>query len=281
MRAALHARSFDLVFDTTTYTGAEARQAVELFSGMTDRFVFVSSGQVYLVRENVERPFREEDYEGPVMPSPAADSEDYDDWKYGVDKREAEGVFSAAASASGFPVTTLRLPMVASERDHRGRIQCYIARILDRGPFLVPDEPGLPLRHVYAKDVATLVASLVSNDKGIGRAYNISGGHSMSLDELIVTLSKITGVGLHVMRRARAELEADKLLPHCSPFSGKWMSELDNTRSIDELGARYTAPEDYLRALVEDYRTRWAREDLIPTGLEQRQKEVLAAYPNK
>ncbi len=281
MRSALDSRSFDLVFDTTTYTGAEARQAVELFGGMTDRFVFVSSGQVYLVRENVERPFREEDYEGPVMPAPPAESQDYDDWKYGVDKRDAEEVFSAAASASGFPVTTLRLPMVASERDHRGRIQCYIARILDRGPFLVPDEQGLPLRHVYAGDVAGLVVSLVSGDKGIGRAYNISGGQSMSLDELIVTLSGITGLELHVIRKPRAELDAEKLLPHCSPFSGKWMSELDNTRGIAELGAQYTAPEDYLRALVDDYRTRWMREDLVPIGLEQRQKEVLAAYPSK
>ncbi len=281
MRSALDSRSFDLVFDTTTYTGAEARQAVELFGGMTDRFVFVSSGQVYLVRENVERPFREEDYEGPVMPAPPADDPDYDDWKYGVDKRDAEDVFSAAASASGFPVTTLRLPMVASERDHRGRIQCYIARILDRGPFLLPDEQGLPLRHVYARDVAALVVSLVSGDKGIGRAYNISGGQSMSLDELIVTLSGITGLEVHVMRRPRAELDAEKLLPHCSPFSGKWMSELDNTRGIAELGAQYTAPEDYLRALVDDYRTRWMREDLVPIGLEQRQKEVLTAYPSK
>ncbi len=281
MRAALDARSFDLVFDTTTYTGAEARQAVELFGGNTDRFVFVSSGQVYLVRENVVRPFREEDYEGPVMPAPPEESADYDDWKYGVDKRDAEDVFSAALKASGFPVTMLRLPMVASERDHRGRIQCYIARILDRGPFLVPDERGLPLRHVYAGDVAALVVSLVSSDKGIGRAYNISGGRSMSLDELIVILSGITGLDVHVMRKPRVELEADKLLPHCSPFSGKWMSELDNSRSIAELGATYTAPEDYLRALVDDYRTRWVREDMVPIGLEQRQKEVLAAYPSK
>ena len=63
------------------------------------------------------------------------------------------------------------------------------------------------------------------------------------------------------------------------PFSGKWMSELDNTRSIEELGATYTAPEEYLRALVEDYVTRWERSGLVPTGLRQRQAEVLAAYP--
>ena len=280
MRKALDGRSFDVVVDTTTYTGADARQAVELFSGNTDRFVFISSGQVYLVRENLDRPFTEEDYDGPVMPEPEPGTSDHDGWKYGVEKRDAEAVFDAAKQSADFPVTTLRLPMVASERDERGRIQCYIARVLDRGPFLLPDEPGLPLRHVYVKDVAGVITRLASGTTGIGRAYNISWGTSMSLDALIVCLSEIIGYEVHVIRKPRAELEDDKLLPHCSPFSGKWMSELDNTRSVMELGANYTAPEDYLRALVEDYRKRWVRNDLIPVGLELRQKEILSAYPH-
>lgn len=279
MRAALDTLSFDLVLDTTTYNGADARQAVELFGGTADRFIFVSSGQVYLVRENLDRPFAEQDYNGPLMAEPSPDSEDHSEWKYGCDKRDAEDVFTAAAAASGFPLTTLRLPMVASERDDRGRIQCYIARILDRGPFLVPDEPGLPLRHIYVQDIARLVTSLAVAEKGIGRAYNISYGESMSLDELIVKLSTIIGHEVHVIRKPRAELEADKLLPHCSPFSGRWMSELDNTRSVGELGITYTPPEEYLRNLVEDYRSRWSREDIIPVGLSQRQREILAAFP--
>ena len=194
---------------------------------------------------------------------------------------DAEDVFAAAAGASGFPVTTLRLPMVASEMDERGRIQCYIARLLDRAPILLPDEPGLPLRHVYAKDVARLVTGLVSRDIPNGRAYNISFGESMSLDEFVQLLASIIGVDAPVRKMPRGELDAARLLPHCSPFSGKWMSELDNSRSVDELGAKYTAPEEYLRALVEDYRNRWTRLDVVPAGLSQRRDEVLAIYPER
>lgn len=279
MRLALAERSFDMVLDTTTYTGFDARQAVELFSGSTDRYVFISSGQVYLVRENLRRPFREDDYAGPVMPAPLEGTDDHNGWRYGVEKRDAEDVFIAAAKASGFPVTTLRLPMVASERDERGRIQCYIARLLDRGPLVIPDEDGLPLRHVYVRDVAHLIAGLAPTSAGIGRAYNVSFGSSMSLAEFIELLADILEHEPQIVRVSRAELEKEELLPSCSPFSGKWMSELDNHRSIDELGAKYTAPEDYLRALVNDYVSRWQREDLIPAGLAHRQKEVLAAYP--
>lgn len=282
MRAALENRSFDLVVDTTTYTGDDARQAVELFGGSTDRFIFISSGQVYLVRENPARPFREDDYDGPLMMEPLEGTADHEGWKYGIEKRDAEDVFAAASRASGFPVTTLRLPMVASERDHRGRIQAYIARILDRGPMLIPSEPGLPIRQVYVKDVARLIAGLARCDSGIGLAYNISCGSSLTLEQFLSTLARLLDCEVDIARRPRADLESDGLLPDCSPFSGKWMSELDNARSLDELqaaGLQYTAPEVYLRALVDDYAERWRREDLVPDGLAQRQKEIISAHP--
>jgi nucleoside-diphosphate-sugar epimerase len=118
LRKAIGHRDFDMVVDMTTYTSNEAREAVDVFGGHTARHVFISSGQVYLVRENVPRPFREKEYEGALMNAPVAGSSDYESWKYGIDKREAESVFDGAFREGGFPFSTLRLPMVASERDH-------------------------------------------------------------------------------------------------------------------------------------------------------------------
>ena len=274
MRRAIQDRDFDLVLDTTTYTGPDARSAIEVFRDRVRRYVFISTGQVYLVREGISRPFREESYDGPVMAEPPRDSEDYDAWSYGAWKRNAEDEFSAAFSGEGFPVTTLRLPMVASERDHYGRIQAYVARLLDGNPILVPDEPGLPLRHVYVGDVARLIVQLVASREGIGRAYNISFGESMSLADFLRTLARFAECTLDVQRFPRAELASAGLLPHCSPFSGRWMSELDNTRSR-ELGGgwSYTAPETYLPLIIEDYRNRWQSRGMIPSGYDHRPLE--------
>src|SRR5882724_1436002 len=41
-------REFDLVADATLYNGAEAEAAVELFAGRVGRYIFLSTGQVYL-----------------------------------------------------------------------------------------------------------------------------------------------------------------------------------------------------------------------------------------
>lgn len=275
LRSAMGSRRFDLIFDTTTYTGDEAKQAVEIFSDRTRRYVFVSSGQVYLVRENLPRPYREEEYDGAVMTAPPKDSADYPSWLYGADKRDAEDVLMAAREKTGFPVTTLRLPMVASERDHYGRIQAYAARILDGGPLLVPEGEGLPVRHVYVGDVARLVVGFVGND--VKRDYNVSYGESMSLSRFIQVLGASVGRSPEVIRVDREKLVARGLLPHCSPFSGKWMSELDNARSIEELsgiGLSYTSPETYLPRLVADYQNRWSSEGMVPDGYSQRPQEL-------
>lgn len=278
LQAALAGRDFDLVLDTTTYNGDDARQAVELFAGRTGRYVFISSGQVYLVRDGATRPFREEDYSGPVIAAPPHDSPDYESWLYGVEKREAEDVFAAAWTARRFPVTTLRLPMVASERDRRGRVQAYIARILDGGPLLIPDQPGLPVRHVYVRDVADIVAALVSSPNGIGRAYNVSWGESMQLEEFITLLASLMDRLARVARVSQAELERHGLLPGCSPFSGKWMSELDSAGRGHELPRiSYTAPDEYLSRLSGDYMQRWQANGLVPAGYARRAAEIAFA----
>jgi nucleoside-diphosphate-sugar epimerase len=279
LQHALGSRDFDLVLDTTTYTGSDARQVSGLFAGRTGRYVFISSGQVYLVREGATRPFREEDYPGPVITAPLPDSPDYESWLYGVEKRAAEDVFAAAWTDHRFPVTTLRLPMVASERDRRGRVQAYIARLKDGRPMLIPEEPGLPLRHVYVRDVAALIAGLVMSGGGIGRAYNVSWGESMSLTRFIGLLASLMHRSAEIVRAPRAELERRGLLPDCSPFSGKWMSELDPSSSVRELefDADYTTPDEYLRRLIADHERRWRLDGLVPAGYGRRAEEIAFA----
>jgi nucleoside-diphosphate-sugar epimerase len=274
MRKALRQRSFDLVLDNTTYTEADATQAVELFDGRAGRYVFISSGQVYLVREGLGRPFHESDYDGRVMPEPARDSADHPSWLYGIDKRLAEQIFADAIARSHFPVTTLRLPMVASERDHYGRIQGYVARLLDGGPLLIPAGEALPLRHVYVNDVAELIASLVRSRTGIGESINVSYGESMTLDAFLGLLADYIGSSSEIMRVDRAKLVAAGLLPDCSPFSGKWMSELDNSLSIATFGMEYTSPELYLPEIADDYRERWRECEMVPSGYAQRDAEL-------
>src|SRR5262249_34120082 len=127
-----------------------------------------------------------------------------------------------------FPYTSFRLPMVNSERDHYDRIYGYFLRLQDGGPILVPEGESLPVRHVYGEDVVQAILRLASGEVGKGRAYNIGQDETLSLEQFLNMLAELMGRPLKRVRVPRKDLVRDSLLPYCSPFSGEWMSSLDN-----------------------------------------------------
>jgi nucleoside-diphosphate-sugar epimerase len=275
LKQALGGREFDLVVDTTLYTGPEAEAAVELFTGRVGRYVFISTGQVYLIRIGLGRPFKEKDYAGPVMAAPPkSDESDYSNWLYGFDKRAAEDVFAKAWTERQFPYTSLRLPMVNSERDSHERIYGYFLRLLDDGPILVPEGTGLPVRHVYGEDVVQAIMRLASGSLGKGSAYNIAQDETLTLDQFLEILADAAHRPLKIIRVAREELNREGLLPECSPFSGQWMSSIENAHSKTELGMQYTPVASYVKKLVSYYQAIPAKKI---EGYAQRAREVKLA----
>lgn len=271
MKQVLSGRSFDVVIDFVMYREDEAQMIVDLLAGQIGHYIFISSGQVYLVRENIARPFSEEDFEGRIQPEPKLNTFAHEEWSYGIGKRRAETVFRQAWAQRHFPYTSLRLPMVNSERDTFRRLYSYIIRLEDGGPILVPETPNYKLSHVYGKDVVRIIGHLVDQQLGIGRAYNLSQDERVSIDAFLQILGQHLGVVPHLVRTSRSTLEENGFLPYCSPFSERWMSELDNRRSKAELNATYTALSEYLGYLVAYYRS---NKPSPPLGYSRRAAEI-------
>jgi nucleoside-diphosphate-sugar epimerase len=272
LASALKNRSFDVVIDNALYKGDEAAAAVKILNDHVGRYIVLSSGQVYLVREGLERPFREDQYAGRVMPAPKLNTYSYEEWQYGVDKRQVEDTLNEAWLAHGFPYTTLRLPMVNSERDHFKRLYAYILRLKDGGPILAPSTPNYPLRHIYGQDVVSAILLLIGGDKGKGKAYNLSQDETLPLDEFLGLLADVMGLEAQVVRVKRDVLEANGFLPDCSPFSERWMSELDNSLSKTDLGMTYTPVRTYLEKIVHYYQE---NPPPTPAGYKRRRAELL------
>ena len=76
---------------------------------------------------------------------------------------------------------------------------------------------------------------------------------------------------LKIVRVMREGLDREGLLPHCSPFSGKWMSSLENTRGKTELGMEYTPVGTYVKKLVNYFQA--VRPHTVE-GYQQRAREV-------
>ena len=223
--------------DFAGFEAPDVERAVRVLEGRIGHYVFISTGQVYLVRAPRPSPAREVDYDGPLMAAPAPGHPDHADWAYGMGKRAGEDVLGTAFARRGFPSTRLRIPMVNGERDHLRRLEGYLWRILDGGPVLVPDGGTHRVRHVYSRDVARAIAGLLGQPATFGQAYNLCQDETPTLVEVLETVAALVGAPLRLQPIARAALEAAGLDPvRVSPFSGRWMSFLDPARARAELG---------------------------------------------
>ena len=268
---ALAGKSFDAVVDMALYNATDAKTISKLLEERVGQYLFISTGQVYLVRKDSPRPFRENVYENPTLEAPPRGTRDFEEWLYGVEKSQAEDVLMDAYKRRGFPLTTLRLPMVNSERDHFHRVYNYLLGLQDGGPILLPTGDHLRLRHIYGEDVVQAIIKVIEGGLGKGKAYNISQEETLPIEGFLRLLAGIAGCELKLAYLTRKVLKEHSLFPDCSPFSDPWMSELDNERSKLELGMHYTAVSVYLQKMVSYYQSH-----SLPIPVEyQRRKEEL------
>lgn len=267
--AALSGKGFDRVIDLAGFTGEDVARTLRVLGDRFGHYLFVSTGQVYLVRNACPRPARESDYDGPVMAAPPAPA-DEPDWRYGVDKRAAEDVLASA----GVPVTRVRIPMVNGERDPKRRLEGYLWRMLDGGPLLVPGADAIA-RHVYRGAVVDALARMVETPPR-GPAYNLAQAEEPTVRELVERLGTLVGARPRILDVPASALEeAGLVVRQVSTLSTPWMSHIDPTLARTELGFTHPPLEAYLSSIVAELITGWR--GTPPDGYEHRARELALA----
>jgi nucleoside-diphosphate-sugar epimerase len=267
----LRGRRFDAAVDFAAFDGDDGRRAAELFQGQVGHYVAISTGQVYLVRQDCPRPAREADYDGPLLDEPLTEF-DRGQWAYGVKKRALEDELAAAWEKRRFPGTRLRIPMVNGERDHFRRIERYLWRMLDGGPILLPGGGARVTRHVYSGAVVKAILGLLGQQASFGRAYNLAQDETPRLRELLGTLAALLGASPRFVDVSAEEVRAAGLDPLLlSPFSGEWMSFVDPSLAKAELGFRHEPLGSYLDKIVTAFLAHPSAEP--PPGYEMREAE--------
>lgn len=244
---------FDAIFDFAAYRPSDVAPVLDALGDQRPHYVFISTGQVYLVRTERHRPAREEHYDGPVLAEPPSPAE-HDQWSYGVEKRATEDALMDAHARRGLPVTVLRLPMVNGERDYYRRLEGYLWRLLDGGPLILPGGGDHTTRHVYGADAARLAVDVLGQHSTFGRAFNVCQDEQPTLRELLGTVADLLGVRPTLVDVPREVVRAAGLEPVAvSPFSGTWMSCLDPARAKRELGFTHRPLHAYLDNIVQSF----------------------------
>jgi len=238
----------------------DAEAVVRAFTGVAQRLVVLSSGDVYaaygvlngsesgtaqsellredsLLRKNFY-PYRK------MAKSP-------DDWLYHYEKILME---QAVMNNSELPATVLRLPAVYGHGDTNHRLFSHLKRMDDDRPATLLDENQAHWRwsHGYVENIAAAIVLAVTDDRASGRIYNVGEESVPTTVERVRSLAKAVDWTGKVVTLPRASLpphlrDAHEYSQHLAYDTSRIRAELGYSEvvSVDE-GLRRTVA--WLRA---------------------------------
>jgi nucleoside-diphosphate-sugar epimerase len=195
----------DVVLDMIAVIEQDGKDIMRAFKGVARRVVTISSQDVYRAfgRVNLKEsgpvdlspitedsPLRENLY--PYRGETPRDTDDPHKLQDDYDKILIERV---VMSDPDFPGTVLRLPMVYGPGDYQHRMFAFLKRMDDRRPAILMDELEAQWKwsHGYVENVAEAIALAVTDERAVGRSYNVCEPYTSSMAEWVEKIGEAAG----------------------------------------------------------------------------------------
>ena len=240
----------ELVLDMAPITEKHAQSVVEVFRGITERVVAISSQDVYQAYGlllGIEK--------GDVQPTPADEDgalrtkffpyrqdkprPDDDPRKIldDYDKILVERVIMSDEELEG---TVLRLPMVYGPLDYQHRLYSYVKRMNDKRPAIIMERSMADWRSSvgYVENVADAIVLAISSPQARNRIYNVAEPDNFSQAEWVKKIGEVFGWHGKVVVLPKEQLP-EKM--HAD-FRAEQDLTVDTARIRDELGYKEIVP---------------------------------------
>lgn len=237
----------DVVLDIIPFTEAQAQDVVQVFGSFTQRIVAISSGDVYRNYEGLQSqgkhppdpvpltedaPLRETRY-------PYRDLEGLDfEFKQDYDKILVEQVLMQHPDLC---CTILRLPAMYGAGDRQHRFLPYLQQMFDQQPILLEEEQAQwKFSHGYVENIAVAIVLAATDDRAVGRIYNLGQASTPTLLKRIQRLGKLVDWQGEIVTLPKDEL------PSHLQMNLQWQYHLamDTTRFQEELDYVEPIPEE-------------------------------------
>lgn len=194
LRAAVGDREFDVVANFRAFTPDQVSADIELFSGRTGQYVFISSASAY---------------QKPIAHLPIVESTPLRNpfWEYSRNKIACEDLLVSAYRASGFPMTIVRpshtydptlVPLdggwTALDRLRRG------------APIVLHGDGTSLWTLTNSRDFAGAFVGLLGNPHAIGCAVQITSDESLTWNAIAELLANAMGVAPRIVHVASETL---------------------------------------------------------------------------
>jgi len=200
VRAALGEEEFDVVVDWVAFTPEHVRTDLELFTGRTGQYVFISSASAYQTP-----PLRVPVVESTPLRNPF--------WQYSRDKIACEELLTQRYREDGFPVTVVRPSHTYDKTLLPFDGGWTVVDRMRRGLEVVVHGDGTSLWTLtHHRDFAQGFTGLLGNQRALGEAVHITSDEALPWDAIFRTVAAAAGVEprlVHVPSDAIAAADAE------------------------------------------------------------------------
>jgi nucleoside-diphosphate-sugar epimerase len=182
VREALGDRTFDVVVDFVAFTPEHVQTDIDLFSGRTGQYVFISSASAYQ-----KPPARLPILESTPLRNPF--------WQYSRDKIACEDLLTVAYRDHGFPVTIVR-PSHTYDRTSIPTMGGWtdIDRMRRGLPVVVHGDGTSLWTLTHHRDFANAFVGLLGRPQAYGDSFTITSDNWLTWNQVYTALADAAGV---------------------------------------------------------------------------------------
>jgi nucleoside-diphosphate-sugar epimerase len=183
---------FDAVADFIAFTTDHIKRDIELFEGLCDQYIFISSASAY------QKPLS-----SPVITESTPLSNPY--WEYSRNKIACEKKLMKAYRHAGFPITIVRPSHtygdMAVPMGVHGRAGSYsvIERIRQGKPVIIHGDGTSLWTMTHNTDFARAFCGLMGNIHAIGETYHITSDESLTWNQIYEIIASALHAELHAV----------------------------------------------------------------------------------
>jgi nucleoside-diphosphate-sugar epimerase len=181
VRAALGNRTFDVVVDFVAFTADHVAADIELFTGRTGQYVFISSASAYQ-----KPPARLPILESTPLRNPF--------WQYSRDKIACEDLLVKAYREDGFPVTIIR-PSHTYDQTSIALTGGWtdIARMRAAKPVVVHGDGTSLWTLTHASDFAKALVGLLGLPQALGDSFTLTSDEYLPWNRIYELFAEAAG----------------------------------------------------------------------------------------
>ena len=236
--------SWDAIVDVSAYYPDSLSRLLQLVSGKTKKYIFISTASVYDFEKFNGTPFKEDDQ---TVDCSEEEKTGNTMETYGKRKKACEDLFKKYEDVFNYII--LRPGIIYGQYDHTDRLYYWIYRIKNFSEILLPENGDFILNLSFMNDIAQCIEYFITHET-TNNTYNITTHPVIPFHKILSEIASILHKSPKYIPLSEEKIEKEKL---SFPLYHGNLLQIDNSKIIKEFNFNFTDLKTSLEETINFY----------------------------